>query len=143
MDEKIASKYMIEDIKLGMKKQFKVTITKAMMNEFAELSGDFSPLHYDEEYGKKSTFNQKICYGLLLVSFFSRLIGMYLPGENALCLSLSINYLLPAFIGDEITVEGEVITKSVATRIITLKTIIKNNSGKCLINGQAKILVRN
>jgi hypothetical protein len=37
MDERIASKYMIEDIKLGMKKQFKVTITKAMMNEFAEL----------------------------------------------------------------------------------------------------------
>jgi len=80
---------------------------------------------------------------LLLVSFFSRLIGMYLPGENALCLSQSINYLLPAFIGDEITVEGEVITKSSATRIITLKTIIKNNSGKCLIDGQAKILVRN
>jgi hypothetical protein len=50
---------------------------------------------------------------------------MYLPGENALCLSQSINYLLPAFIGDEITVEGEVITKSSATRIITLKTIIR------------------
>jgi 3-hydroxybutyryl-CoA dehydratase len=143
MDEKIASKYRIEDIKLGMKKQFRVTITNAMMNEFAELSGDYSPLHFDEEYGKKSTFNQIICYGLLLASFFSRLIGMYLPGENALCLSQSINYLLPAFIGDEITVEGEVITKSSATRIITLKTIIKNNSGKCLIDGQAKILVRN
>ena len=56
MDEKIASKYMIE-YQTGNQKQFKLTITKAMMNEFADLSGNCSPLHYDEEYGKKSTFN--------------------------------------------------------------------------------------
>jgi 3-hydroxybutyryl-CoA dehydratase len=142
IDEKIAAKYKLDDIELGMKKQFKVIITETMANEFAKLSGDYTPLHMDEQYGKNSTFKRKICHGLLLVSFFSRLIGMHLPGENALCLSHTINYMFPGFIDDEITVEGLVINKSIATKIITLKTTITNNSGKCLIDGQAKILVR-
>ncbi|HET7391948.1 MAG TPA: MaoC family dehydratase [Nitrososphaeraceae archaeon] len=142
IDEKIAAKYKLDDIELGMKKQFKVIITETMANEFAKLSGDYTPLHMDEQYGKNSTFKRKICHGLLLVSFFSRLIGMHLPGENALCMSHTINYMFPGFIDDEITVEGLVINKSIATKIITLKTTITNNSGKCLIDGQAKILVR-
>jgi acyl dehydratase len=142
IDEKIAAKYKLDDIELGMKKQFKVIITETMANEFAKLSGDYTPLHMDEQYGKNSTFKRKICHGLLLVSFFSRLIGMHLPGENALCISHTINYMFPGFIDDEITVEGLVINKSIATKIITLKTTITNNSGKCLIDGQAKILVR-
>jgi 3-hydroxybutyryl-CoA dehydratase len=142
MNEWTAAKYDIDDIELGMKKQFKVTITKDMMIQFAKLSGDYSPLHYNKDYGKRSNFNKRISYGLLMVSFFSRLIGMYLPGERALCLSHSINYILPGFINDEVTVEGEVLSKSTATRIITLKTTIKNNSGNNIIDGQAKILVR-
>jgi 3-hydroxybutyryl-CoA dehydratase len=142
IDEKIAAKYKLDDIDLGMKKQFKVIITETMANEFAKLSGDYTPLHMDEQYGKNSKFKRKICHGLLLVSFFSRLIGMHLPGENALCISHTINYMFPGFIDDEITVEGLVINKSIATKIITLKTTITNNSGKCLIDGQAKILVR-
>src|SRR5919205_1038967 len=101
-----------------MKKQFKVIITETMANEFAKLSGDYTPLHMDEQYGKNSTFKRKICHGLLLVSFFSRLIGMHLPGENALCISHTINYMFPGFIDDEITVEGLVINKSIATKII-------------------------
>lgn len=143
MNEKpIVAKYKLDDIEPGLKKQFKVVITEEMCNQFAELSGDYTPLHMDEEYGRNSSFTRRICHGLLLVSLFSRLIGMHLPGENALCISHSINYILPAYVGDEIKVEGLVVTKSNATRIITLKTTIHNNSGKCLIDGQAKVLVR-
>jgi 3-hydroxybutyryl-CoA dehydratase len=134
--------YKISDIEPGLEKQFKIIITEEMSNEFAKLSGDYAPLHMNEEYGRNSSFNRRICHGLLLVSFFSRLIGMHLPGENALCISQSINYMLPAFIGDEITVKGLVLDKSNATRMITLRTTINNSFGKCLIDGQAKVLVR-
>jgi 3-hydroxybutyryl-CoA dehydratase len=143
MDERAEiAGYKISDIEPGLEKQFKIIITEEMCNEFAKLSGDYAPLHMNEEYGRNSSFNRRICHGLLLVSFFSRLIGMHLPGENALCISQSINYMLPAFIGDEITVKGLVLDKSNATRMITLRTTINNSFGKCLIDGQAKVLVR-
>jgi 3-hydroxybutyryl-CoA dehydratase len=139
-----AAKYKFDDIEVGLKKQFKVTVTEFMAREFAKLSGDYTPLHMDEEYGKTTSFNRRICHGLLLTSFFSRLIGMHLPGENALCLSHLIKYISPCFINDEIVVEGVVLSKSNATRIITLKTTIANSSnGKCLVDGEAKVVVRN
>lgn len=141
MNEKPAE-YKLEDIEPGLNKQFTVVITELMSTEFAKLSGDYTPLHTNEEYARTTDFHKRICHGLLLVSFFSRLIGMHLPGKNALCLSHSIKYLYPAFINDEVTVNGTVLSKSNATKIINLRTTITNGSGRCLIDGQAKVLVR-
>jgi acyl dehydratase len=113
-----------------------------MLRDFAKLSGDFTPLHTDEEYAHTTSFNRRICHGLLVVSFFSQLIGMHLPGKNALCISHSISYVSPCYINDQITVEGIVLSKSNATKIITLKTTITNSSGRCIIDGQARVVVR-
>jgi 3-hydroxybutyryl-CoA dehydratase len=141
-DTTTAAEYKLDDIEPGLKKQFNVTITESMSSEFTRLSGDYTPLHTDDAYAHTTSFNRKICHGLLLVSFFSRLIGMHLPGKNALCLSHTVNYVSPCFVNDEITVEGIVLSKSVATRIITLKTTITNDSDRVIIDGQAKVLVR-
>ena len=143
MDKRIeAARYKFGDIEPGMKKQFKVTITESMLNEFAKLSGDYTPLHTDDEYANTTSFKQKICHGLLLVSFFSQLIGMHLPGKNALCISHLVNYILPCFVNDIITVEGLVLSKSNATKMITLQTTITNSPGRCLVDGKANVLVR-
>jgi len=135
------AKYDIDDIEQGLQKQFKLKITESMLNDFAKLSGDYTPLHTDEEFAKLTKFKRKICYGFLLASFLSRLYGMYIPGERSLCLSQTLKFISPCYIGDEITVKGEVISKSSSTRIITLKTEITNNSGECLVEGEAKNLV--
>jgi len=80
---------------------------------------------------------------MLLASFFSRLVGMSIPGKNALYFSQSINFQSPCFIGDQILVRGEVMEKSESTRIITIKTTILNQDSKCLIDGIAKVIVQN
>ena len=141
MTEK-AAEYNLTDIQLGEKKQFKVTITASMVDEFARLSGDYNPLHMDEQYASSTRFKQRVCHGMLLASFFSRLVGMYLPGKNALYMAQSLKFVSPCFINDEVTVEGEVVEKSDATRIITLKTKIINAVGNDLVEGQGKVIVR-
>lgn len=112
-----------------------------MVNEFAKISGDFNPLHMDEQYAKSTKFERRVCHGMLLASFFSKMVGMYLPGKNALYFSQTLNFRLPCFINDDVIVEGEVLEKSLASRILTLKTVI-NKDGKCLVDGIAKVLVR-
>src|ERR671915_2589905 len=136
------SQYRLEDIEPGITQNFSVRVTEAMINEYAKLTGDFSPIHMDEEYAHKTKFGQRICHGMLLSSFFSRLIGMHLPGKNGLLLSYSVRHLLPCFLNQEIIVEGIVVAKSNATRIITLKATITNSSGKLLVDGLLKVLVR-
>ena len=131
-----------DDILIGQQDSFIIKITESMVEKFSNLSGDLNPLHMDNEFAESSSFNKRIVHGMLLASFFSQLIGMKLPGKNALYFSQTLNFRSPCYIDDEIEVVGEVIEKSDSTQIITLSTTIFNKSKTCLIDGIAKIIVR-
>jgi len=137
-----ALEYSFDEIKIGLEHHFEIIIDKKLEEDFAKISGDFNPLHMDEQFAKKSQFGRRICHGMLLSSFFSRLVGMYLPGKNALYFSQNLNFVGPCFIGDKIIVKGEVIDKSEATRMIKIETTIKNKEGKFLIKGNAQVMIR-
>jgi len=141
MSEK-PSEYSFDEIELGMQKSFKVDISKNMLDVFGRDTGDYNPLHMNEKYASSTSFKKRVCSGMFLSSFFSRLVGMYLPGKHALHISQSLNFVNPCFIGETITVEGKVIDKSPATKIIKLETTITNESGKRIIDGKAQVIVR-
>ena len=141
MNEK-PSEYSFDEIELGMQKSFKVDISKNMLDVFGRDTGDYNPLHMSEEYASSTSFKKRVCSGMFLSSFFSRLVGMYLPGKHALHISQSLNFVNPCFIGEMITVEGKVVDKSPATKIIKLETTITNESGKRIIDGKAQVIVR-
>jgi len=130
------------DISIGQQESFIIKITESMVEKFSNLSGDLNPLHMDNEFAESSLFKKRIVHGMLLSSFFSRLIGMKLPGKNALYFSQTLNFRSPCYIDDEIKVVGKVIEKSDSTQIITVSTSIFNKSKICLIDGIAKIIVR-
>jgi len=138
-----SANYKFDDITIGLVEEFSIEITESMVDNFAEFSGDYNELHMDEDYASTTSFGKRICHGMLLTSFFSRLVGMSIPGKNALYFSQSINFQSPCFIGDRIIVRGEVTEKSESTHIITIKTTILNQDSKCLIDGIAKVIVQN
>ena len=131
-----------DDIFIGQQESFTINITESMVEKFSNLSGDLNPLHMDNKFAESSSFNKRIVHGMLLASFFSQLIGMKLPGKNALYFSQTLNFRSPCYIDDEIKVIGKVIEKSDSTQIITVSTTIFNKSKTCLIDGIAKIIVR-
>ena len=131
----------LNNLHVGQKAEFTETITESMIQEFAKLSGDYNPHHIDEEYAKKTKYEKRICHGMLLASFFSRLTGMYLPGKGSLYLSQSLNFLVPGYIGDKVTVEGEIVKISQSTGVITIKTQITKGISIQLITGDAKVLI--
>ena len=131
----------LEDIEIGQKKSFGVVVTESMLDDFAKLSGDNNPLHMDENYAKSNNFKKRVCHGMLLASFFSRLVGMYIPGKNALYFSQSLKFQHPCFVNDRIEIHGEVIDKSLATKIITLKTTISKDKRQ-IVDGIGKVMVR-
>lgn len=129
-------------ITIGSVYSFRRKITKKDSLAFANLSGDFNPLHTNEMFGQKSQFKKNIVHGMLGGIFFSTLIGMYCPGEKSLYLSQTLNFRLPLYYGDNIVVKGTVIDKNDSINLITLRTeIIKDN--KIAINGEAKVRVIN
>ena len=141
MDKKL-NEYTFEEIKLGMKESFQVNITESMENNFADITGNYNPLASNEEYAATTNYKKRICPGMFTASFFSRLTGMHLPGKYALVYSQSLNFVNICYIGDQITVEGEVIEKNNAIKLITLNTVITNQEGKKLIYGKARVTFR-
>ena len=134
--------YGFEDLFVGQKANFLKKIDEGLVNNFAKISGDFNPLHMNKEYASTTNFGKRVCHGMLLASFFSQLVGMHLPGKNSLYFSQTLNFRNPCFIDDTITIEGEIIEKKSNMKLITIKTTIHNQTGICLIDGIAKIIVR-
>ena len=136
------NQFSFDEISVGQKESFNVKINESMINDFSKLSGDLNPLHMDESFAKSGMFGKRISHGMLLSSFFSQLIGMKLPGKNALYFSQTLNFRSPCYIGDDVLVMGEVIEKSPSTKIITISTSVSNKSGTCLVDGIAKVIVK-
>ena len=132
----------LDNLHIGQKVEFNQVISESMVEEFAKLSGDYNPHHMDESYAKRTRFKKRICHGMLLASLFSRLVGMYLPGKNALYLSQTLDFQLPCYVDDDITIQGEVKQKINATKTIILETKIFNDSKECLVDGIAKVTVQ-
>ena len=102
MTEKL-SEYTFEEIKIGLKKEFSVKITEELVNDFAKITGDFSPIHINEDFAKSRKFKGRVVHGMLLASFLSQMVGMYLPGKHAIYLSQSLEFHNPCFINDKIS----------------------------------------
>ena len=132
--------YTFDEIETGLTKQFQITITESMINDFAKISGDYNPLHMDEKFAQSRDFKNRVCHGMLLGSLFSRLIGMYVPGKYGLYFSQTLNFVNPTTVNDTVTVTGKVISKNESTKIIKLKTTIKNSS-HVLVDGKAKVIL--
>ena len=136
------SEYTFDEIEIGLTKQFQTTITESMIDDFAKLTGDFSPIHMDKDYASTTTFEKQVVDGMLLASFLSKIVGMYLPGKHALYFSQSLDFRQPCFIGDTITVSSIIIDKSPSTKILKIDSKITKQEGKILLSGIGRVIVR-
>ena len=136
------SEYTFDEIDIGLSKQFQVTITESLVNNFAKVSGDYSPIHMDENYAQLTSFKRRVVHGMLLASFLSRVDGMYLPGKHALYFSQNIEFRNPCFIDDIVTVSSKVIDKSESTKILKIESEITNQEQKLLLYGIGRVIVR-
>ena len=100
--------YRWEDMAIGLKQSFEAVFTEEMMHGFAAISGDHNPLHVDVNYALTHGYPSPVVFGLMSSSLYSRLVGMYLPGQFALLQGIDIDFSAPCFAGETLMVEGEV-----------------------------------
>lgn len=131
--------YVFEDCEIGLSESFTVEITESMMTNFCDLSGDENPMHMNAEYAQNHGYKSRLVYGMLTASFFSRLVGMYLPGRYCILKTLEVFFERPVYIGDVLTVSGRVKDKDERFMQMNIKGTIKNQEGKTI--SKANVLV--
>ena len=139
------NEYTIEEIQVGMSASFKKLITKEMEDSFRVITGDENPLHKEDDFALEisgGNFKGHAAFGMLTASFYSTVAGMYLPGKYSLIHSFDeISFMKPVFVGDELTVNAEVIDKDEALKMIRLKIIIKNQDNNKVSRAKIKVFV--
>ena len=140
MDSQKANSLNYSEIQVGAIYSFERTLTRDDVKNFAQLTGDFNPLHFDPESARKSQFKSNIVHGMLAGSLFSTLLGMHCPGRNSVYLSQTLQFRKPIYPGDPLTIQGTVVSKSDSTRIVTIKTEILTEN-QVAVTGEAKTLL--
>ncbi len=131
--------YSYEDIKVGMEESFVSEVTEESLSLFRTLTKDENPLHNDSEYAKKLGYRDKVAYGMLTASFLSTLAGVYLPGRRSLIHSVETKMTRPVYVGDELTIIGEVVEKSESLPVFTMNVTIRNQANELVLRGRMQI----
>ncbi len=128
-------------IKIGDKFSNDRVVSDELVRKFAEVSGDYNPIHLDEEIAKTTRFRRRIAHGMLSGAFISAVLGYELTERRIVYLSQSLKFILPVFIGDTVTTTATVIRIRDDKPIITLETICTNQNGEMLVKGEAAVMI--
>ncbi|HEX3926504.1 MAG TPA: MaoC family dehydratase [Gemmatimonadales bacterium] len=130
-----------DELFLGQSASVTKVISDDEMRRFAELTGDFSAMHFDDAFANESRFGGRIAHGLLSASLFSAVLGMHLPGTGTIYRGQSLRFLLPVRPGDTIVATAEVTVLVPEKRRVTLRTTCTNQRGEMVIDGEAQMLM--
>lgn len=121
------------------------TVTEADIVNFACLSGDFAPLHMDEEYAKTTQFGGRILHGVGILTFCNGLIVQDGLLDNHLAfLGCTFKVTAPARPGDTLHVEAS--TKSVRTtssgdrEVVTYDVVVVNQKAERVLESEWTLL---
>jgi 3-hydroxybutyryl-CoA dehydratase len=129
------------DLSIGQSAEVTHTVTEDDIKTFGDLSGDYNPVHFDEDWAKTTMFKGRIAHGLLTAAYISTAIGMKLPGPGTIYMGQSMKFLGPVRIGDTITARVEIIDLNDEKERVTLKTTCTNQMGKVVLDGEAMITI--
>jgi len=122
---------------VGQTSKRSLTLTEKHVNAFAEITGDFNPLHFDKSFVAKTKFKNLVVQGGLTTGLLHALVAMDMPGPGTVFLSQNWKFTAPVFIGDTITAEAEVINIHDSKPVTQLKINVKKQTGETVLDGEA------
>ena len=118
-------KYYFKDISLGQKAEYEKQVTDEDVRKFADISGDYNPIHLNDDFAKDSMFGARIAHGILTASHISAVIGYIFPGPGWIYLGQSLQFRAPVKIGDTVHTAVEVTDTVAEKNIVDLSTVCK------------------
>jgi 3-hydroxybutyryl-CoA dehydratase len=124
-----------------------IVITESHIVQFAGLSGDFFPLHMDDEFARSLGFPGRVAHGLLGLILVDGLKNRASERFQAVAsLSWQWNFRKPMYPGDRIHGHLRVAEKRLTSRgdrgILTLAVEVRNAKGEVLQDGTNLLMVR-
>jgi 3-hydroxybutyryl-CoA dehydratase len=116
----------------------KKDMSQSMIMAYAEVSGDFNPLHVDPDFAGKTKFGGTIAHGHIAVSWLCEMLLIWRKGDFLKGGKLEgVRFVAPIRPGDTLEVKGRV-TETTSDRIMC-DVWVENQDGKRVVEGKASI----
>jgi len=122
---------------IGQKSSRSLTLTSDHVKMFAEMTGDYNPLHFDEEFTAKTKFGKLVVQGGLITGILNALVAMDIPGPGTVFMSQELKFLAPVYIGDTISGEVEVVEIHETKPVTQLRVKVTRQTGEIVLEGNA------
>jgi len=127
----------LDELKPGMSASMEHVVTERDIQLFGEATGDMNPVHFDEEFARKTVFRGRVAHGALSIGFISALLGTKLPGSGAIFQSANIVFKLPIRIGDKVVTTATV--REVNGRTVVMDCVCKVDD-RLVLESEAHVL---
>ena len=84
------------------------TITHDQIRRYSHASGDFNPVHLDEEFAAQSSFGRIVAHGMMTLAFLSEMLTERFGADWLATGSLKVRFKRPAYPGDTLRTWGRV-----------------------------------
>lgn len=124
-------------LQVGQTATRSLRLTAEHVRSFAEMTGDYNPLHFDEDFAAKTKFGRLVVQGGLTTGLLHALVAMDLPGPGTVFLSQNWRFTAPVYIGDTITAVAEVTRVHETKPVSQLRIRVERQDGETVLEGEA------
>jgi acyl dehydratase len=128
-------------VEVGQKARRARRISMRDIELFTELTGDRNPLHLDEDVARRTRWGRIIVQGGITSGLLNAVVAEDLPGPGSVFLHTDWSYRAPAYPGDELTAEVEVLEVREDKPIVKLRTTVMRQDGVTVLDGNALVWV--
>ncbi|WP_298447329.1 MaoC/PaaZ C-terminal domain-containing protein [uncultured Marinobacter sp.] len=128
-----------DELNQGDTATFTRSLTEKELVLFAAVSGDYNPVHLDQDYAASSMFGERIAHGMWSGSLISAALATVMPGPGTVYLEQSLAFKRPVKLDDTLTVNLTVLSKEPKNRVIFQCDVINQNNQK-VVTGEAKVI---
>ena len=120
------------------------SVTQERIEQYAVASGDFNPVHIDEEFAATSQFGGRIAHGMLIAAFVSEMLTRAFERAWPDSGKLKIRFRAPVFPGETVSTFGEVkkIENIDGVKRVSCSVGVRKPNGEAAITGDAVVNLR-
>ena len=128
------------ELEVGQRASRELAVDEEMVRKYAEITGDYNPLHFDAEFAAHTRFGRLMAQGGIATGMLHALVAMEMPGPGSVFMRQSWTFPAPVYIGDTLRAEATVKSVRAKRNMAELEFEVKNQDGTVVLNGEALIL---
>ena len=124
-------------LRIRQSARLKKTVTDSDLRSYADITGDYNPLHFSDDFAAHTRFGRRVAQGGITAGLLNALVAMELPGPGTVFMSQSLNYRRPVFVGDTLTATVEVLALKSDKPVCQLAFTVANQHGEIVLDAEA------